>query len=172
MRTSCVQIRPDARRWPRAVGRPFLAAAAFQAAGRAGKARPHSRKPSLSARKHIMGQNRVFITFGGAQRHVDSQDWLPHVLLYTALISPLCAADLQRAMDRAMSGRAGTAVALDVDSGRILARYRIDVAARRLARPGSTVKPFTLLALLASGSTPRTLVCARKLQIGARAMDC
>jgi cell division protein FtsI/penicillin-binding protein 2 len=75
-------------------------------------------------------------------------------------------------MDRAMSGRAGTAVALDVDSGRILARYRIDVAARRLARPGSTVKPFTLLALLASGSMPRTLVCARKLQIGTRELDC
>ena len=68
-----------------------------------------------------------------------------------------------------MSGRAGTAVALDVDSGRILASHRIDVAARRLARPGSTVKPFTLLA---SGSTPRTLVCARKLLIGARQMDC
>jgi cell division protein FtsI/penicillin-binding protein 2 len=82
-------------------------------------------------------------------------------------MASLSAADLQRAMDRAMSGRAGTAVALDVDSGRILARYRIDVAARRLARPGSTVKPFTLLAL-----TPRTLVCARKLQIGARQMDC
>jgi len=91
------------------------------------------------------------------------------LLLPIALIAPLYAADLQRAMDRAMSGRAGTAVALDVDSGRILASHRIDVAARRLARPGSTVKPFTLLA---SGSTPRTLVCARKLLIGARQMDC
>jgi cell division protein FtsI/penicillin-binding protein 2 len=90
-------------------------------------------------------------------------------LLCALLIAPLSAADLQRAMDRVMSGRAGTAVALDVDSGRILARYRIDVAARRLARPGSTVKPF---ALLASGAKARTLVCARKLQIGARQMDC
>jgi len=93
-------------------------------------------------------------------------------LLCTALIAPLFAADLQRAMDRAMSGRAGTAVAIDVDSGRILARYRPDVAARRLARPGSTVKPFTLQALLASSPTPRTLVCARKLRIGGRDMDC
>jgi len=89
---------------------------------------------------------------------------------YIAWISPLWAADLQRAMDRAMSGRAGTAVAIDVDSGRILAQYHPQVAAGRLARPGSTVKPFTMLALLASG--PRTLVCARKLQIGVRHMDC
>jgi len=75
-------------------------------------------------------------------------------------------------MDRAMSGLAGTAVALDVESGRILARYHPQVAARRLARPGSTVKPFTMLALLASSPSPRTLICARRLQIGARHMDC
>jgi len=89
-----------------------------------------------------------------------------------ALMSPLPAADLQLAMDRAMAGRAGTAVALDVESGRILARYHPQVAARRLARPGSTVKPFSMLALLASIPSPRTLICARRLQIGARNMDC
>ena len=91
------------------------------------------------------------------------------VMLWTA---PLWAADLQSAMDRAMSGRAGTAVALEVVSGRILAQYHPQVAAGRLARPGSTVKPFTMLALLASQPAPRTLVCARKLQIGPRQMDC
>src|SRR5437667_10609945 len=100
MRTSCVQIRPDARRWPRAVGRPFLAAAAFQAAGRAGKARPHSRKPCLSARKHIMSQNRVFITFGGAQRHVDSQDWLPGLAAPPRIGSPtvICFIDMRSSL--------------------------------------------------------------------------
>ena len=75
-------------------------------------------------------------------------------------------------MDRALAGRAGTAVVLDVDSRRILASYHPEVAARRLTRPGSAVKPFTLLALLASGSPPRSLICARKLQIGPRQMDC
>src|SRR5688572_4222383 len=75
-------------------------------------------------------------------------------------------------MNRAMRGRAGTAVALDVASGRILASYRPQVAARRLARPGSTVKPFTLLALLASNPSPRTLVCARKLQLAGRDLSC
>ena len=94
------------------------------------------------------------------------------VILSTALIAGLPAADLQTAMDRAMAGRAGTAVVLDVDSGRILASYHPEVAARRLTRPGSVVKPFTLLALLASGSPPRSLICARKLQIGSRRMDC
>ena len=71
-----------------------------------------------------------------------------------------------------MTGRAGTAVALDVESGRILARYHPQVAARRLARPGSTVKPFTMLALLAASPSSPTLICARKLQIGVRHMDC
>ncbi len=94
------------------------------------------------------------------------------VILSTALIAGLPAADLQTAIDRALAGRAGTAVVLDVDSGRILASYHPEVAARRLTRPGSAVKPFTLLALLASGSPPRSLICARKLQIGPRQMDC
>lgn len=94
------------------------------------------------------------------------------LLCATVLIAPLRAADLQRAMDRAMTGHAGTAVALDVDSGRILARYHPQAAVRRLARPGSTVKPFTMLALLAASPSPRTLICARKLRIGARQMDC
>ena len=65
------------------------------------------------------------------------------VILSTALIAGLPAADLQTAMDRALAGRAGTAVVLDVDSGRILASYHPEVAARRLTRPGSAVKPFT-----------------------------
>ncbi len=82
--------------------------------------------------------------------------------------------DLQRAVKKSMSGRSGTAVVLDVDSGHILARYRLDVAARRLAHPGSALKPFTLLALLDSGTIePNTaIVCERKLRIGSKRMDC
>jgi len=76
------------------------------------------------------------------------------LLCAAGLISALRAADLQRAMDRAMTGLAGSAVALDVDSGRVLARYHPQVAARRLARPGSTVKPFTMLALLTASASP------------------
>src|SRR4030095_16546024 len=88
------------------------------------------------------------------------------------LTNAIAASDPQHTMDRVMSGRAGSAVAMDVRSGRILASYRLDVAARRLSRPGSAVKPFTMLALLSHGSPPRALTCSRKLLIGARQMDC
>lgn len=76
-------------------------------------------------------------------------------------------ANLQQAMDRAMGNRAGAAVALDVDSGRILAHYRLKVAAQRLASPGSVIKPFTLPAL-----PPGALVCRRKVRIAGRELDC
>jgi cell division protein FtsI/penicillin-binding protein 2 len=82
------------------------------------------------------------------------------------------AADLQQAMNSAMHGRAGTAVALAVDSGRIVAIYHPEIAARRLARPGSAIKPFTLLALLDPGAPSSTIRCLRQLRIGARQMDC
>jgi cell division protein FtsI/penicillin-binding protein 2 len=84
----------------------------------------------------------------------------------------LYAGDLQQAMDSLMANRAGAAVALYVDSGRILAHYHLKVAAQRLAPPGSAVKPFTLLAALDSGSPPRAIVCRRTVQIGGRQMDC
>lgn len=89
-----------------------------------------------------------------------------------ALSSVLRGADLQQAMNLHMAGRSGTAVALDVKSGRILAHYRLDIAARRLARPGSAIKPITLIALLGAGAPVRTVPCPRKLQIGARQLDC
>src|SRR5258708_32966975 len=72
-------------------------------------------------------------------------------------------------MDAVMAGRAGTAVILSVASGHIPASYHLEVAARRLTRPGSVVKPFTLLA---AGAKSRKLICVRKLQIGVRQMDC
>ena len=82
--------------------------------------------------------------------------------------------DLQRAVDRALDGHQGCAVVLDVGSDRLLARYAPDLAARRLVPPGSTLKPFTLLALLESGTvradTP--FVCERDLKLAGRRMDC
>ena len=73
-----------------------------------------------------------------------------------------------------MAGQSGTAVVVDVDSGRLLASYRLKVAARTLASPGSTLKPFTLAALLESGKlTPETaLVCRRRVRIGGQSLDC
>lgn len=84
------------------------------------------------------------------------------------------AAGLQRAVDKGLAGRADTAVVLDVESGRLLAHHRLDLAARRLVRPGSALKPLTLLALLESGAldATTTLLCQRELRLGGRRMDC
>jgi cell division protein FtsI/penicillin-binding protein 2 len=81
---------------------------------------------------------------------------------------------LQVATTRAMAGRSGTAVVLDVQSGEVLASYHLDVAARRVVRPGSSVKPFTLLALLELGKVNEqtALMCKRSLWIGGHKLDC
>jgi cell division protein FtsI/penicillin-binding protein 2 len=94
------------------------------------------------------------------------------MLLCALLLAQSYGANLQQTMDSVMANRAGAAVALDVDSGRILAHYHLKVAAQRLAPPGSAIKPFTLLALLGSGSPTPAIVCRRTLQIGGRQMDC
>ena len=81
---------------------------------------------------------------------------------------------LQDTVDRAMQGRAGAAVVAGVQSGEIRAAYGMEVAATRLARPGSTLKPLLLVALLDSGKldASQRLVCQRVLRIGGVKMDC
>ena len=88
--------------------------------------------------------------------------------------STVQAADLKSELARIMGGRSGAAVVVDVASGRVLAAYNPDVAARRLAKPGSAFKPFTLLALLQSGklSTTESLVCRRTLHVGSHDLSC
>lgn len=83
-------------------------------------------------------------------------------------------AALQSALTRAMQGQRGTAIVLDVRSGQVLAAYHLDVAARRLVHPGSSVKPFTLMALLELGKVngQTALLCKRPLSIGAHKLDC
>jgi cell division protein FtsI/penicillin-binding protein 2 len=73
-----------------------------------------------------------------------------------------------------MHGRSGTAVVVDVASNRVLAVYHPEVAARRLARPGSAFKPFTLRALLESGklSATESLICRRDLHVGTHDLSC
>jgi penicillin-binding protein 2 len=81
---------------------------------------------------------------------------------------------LRRAVDQALAGQHGSAVVLDVHSGHLLAVYHLDVAARRVAHPGSSVKPFTLLALLEAGkvNAQTALVCKRPLTISGHRLDC
>jgi penicillin-binding protein 2 len=73
-----------------------------------------------------------------------------------------------------MAGRRGAAVVIDVQSGHILAAYHLEVAARRVAHPGSSIKPFTLLALLQAGKLDghTALMCRRTVSIGGHKLDC
>jgi cell division protein FtsI/penicillin-binding protein 2 len=81
---------------------------------------------------------------------------------------------LQSSVARAMAGQHGAAVVLDARSGHVLATYHPQVAARRLAYPGSSIKPFTLLALLEAGKIDAhtALVCKRPLTIAGHKLDC
>jgi len=81
---------------------------------------------------------------------------------------------LQKASVRAMAGRRGAAVVVDVQSGQLLAAYRLDVATRRVVHPGSAVKPFTLLALLQAGKIDgqTALMCKRTVSIAGHKLDC
>jgi cell division protein FtsI/penicillin-binding protein 2 len=83
-------------------------------------------------------------------------------------------ASLQRATDRAMSARPGSLVVMDVTSGNIIAAHHLDAAEKNLERPGSTLKPFVLDALLESGKLDpnQRILCRRKFRIGSVEMDC
>lgn len=81
---------------------------------------------------------------------------------------------LQRVVDKALGGRAGSIVVLDVSSNKILASSHLDLAANQLVRPGSALKPFVLMELLQSGKLDPSqhLRCRRPLAIGGMRLDC
>ncbi len=81
---------------------------------------------------------------------------------------------LQNATTRAMAARSGAAVVVDVATGKIVAAYHPEVAAQRLALPGSAIKPFTLLALLRANkvSVQTALMCKRTLVVDGHKLDC
>jgi cell division protein FtsI/penicillin-binding protein 2 len=85
-----------------------------------------------------------------------------------------CNAQLQKVVDRALSDSEGTIVVIDVASRKILAEKNLNLAAHDLVRPGSTVKPFVLAALLQTGriDPKQKLVCKRPLRIGSVRIDC
>ncbi len=100
-----------------------------------------------------------------------------HVAFLTALLSlasPAQSGELQRATAQAMQGHRGTVVVIDVASNRVLASVNLAGAARRVVRPGSTVKPFTLLALLTNGVVePNAAIsCRSELTVGGHRLDC
>jgi penicillin-binding protein 2 len=102
------------------------------------------------------------------------------LLLTAALLCGAQAAQqdsLAAAMNAAVSqspAAPGAIIVQDVVTGSILAARGLDVAAHRLDRPGSTLKPFVLMALLDSGrlDPQRRILCRRTLTIGGMRMDC
>ena len=83
-------------------------------------------------------------------------------------------AALQQAVDQAMAGRSGAAVIIDVATGKIRAAYHLDVAEQRVALPGSSIKTFTLMALLEAGKVndQTTLMCKRSLSVDGHQLNC
>jgi cell division protein FtsI/penicillin-binding protein 2 len=97
--------------------------------------------------------------------------WLPIVSEALPAANPTIGEELQRAADRA--GDAAVVVA-DLSSAKVLAARNMEVAAGKLVRPGSTLKPFILLELLDTGKldAQARLFCRRPLMIGTKRMDC
>lgn len=96
-------------------------------------------------------------------------------LIAPALVNARAAnSALQAAVVGAMRGQRGTAVVVDVRSGQLIASYHLNVAAQRVVAPGSSLKPFTLLALLESGKLDQhtALMCKRPLSVAGHRIDC
>jgi penicillin-binding protein A len=68
----------------------------------------------------------------------------------------------------------GAALLLDVHAREIVAIYHSAVATNALAPPGSTVKPFTLSALLRAGklTAGESFLCPGKLTVGGHSLNC
>ena len=94
--------------------------------------------------------------------------------LLVAACPRICLAQLERAVDQALGKAPGTVVVLDIASGKILASRNLELAAKQLIRPGSTLKPFVLEGLLSANriDSEQRLVCKRPLRIGSLRLDC
>src|SRR5882724_12296801 len=84
------------------------------------------------------------------------------------------ASKLQREVDRAIGKLPGAIVVVDVPTRTVLAAHGMDLASSHLEAPGSTLKPFLLMALLEAGKLDpkQQLICHRPLKIGPAQLDC
>jgi cell division protein FtsI/penicillin-binding protein 2 len=81
---------------------------------------------------------------------------------------------LQREVDNAMGKLSGAFVVVDVTSRTMLAARGMDMASLRLEAPGSTLKPFLMMALLETGKLDpkQQFICHKPLKIGSAQLDC
>ena len=102
------------------------------------------------------------------------------LVLAMLLASPLRPDDrvagskLQTEVDQAMAKLPGAFVIVDIATRAVLAAHGMDLASNRLEAPGSTLKPFLLMALLETGKLDpkQQFICRRPLKIGSAQMDC
>ncbi len=81
---------------------------------------------------------------------------------------------LQASIDLAFRGQSGAAVVVSVRDRRILAAHNLPVLTRRVATPGSAIKPFVLALMLETGAVrPQdTIACRGNLIIAGRRLNC
>ncbi len=81
---------------------------------------------------------------------------------------------LDKALRAAFGDQEGAAVVLRVQDAQVLAAYNIPVLTRRLATPGSSIKPFTLHYLLQNHLINKTdrIACRRTLTVGGMRLNC
>ena len=103
-----------------------------------------------------------------------SETFHPRDLVLPHDAAPQRDAGLQQTVDRTMSEHPGTLVVVDVSSGAILASNNLRLAETAVQTPGSTLKPFVLMALLELNrlDPEQRLICKRELQIGSAHLDC
>lgn len=95
-------------------------------------------------------------------------------VVFVATSSAGAQSHLNSDIAKIMQGRRGTAVVLDLKNDKVVAAYHPNVAARRLALPGSAVKTFTLLALIQSGKlrSDEKFLCRRNVHVGKVNLSC
>lgn len=94
--------------------------------------------------------------------------------LLTFSYAPAQRTSLEGSLDRAFAGQSGADVVVRVPDGRVLAAHNLPVLTRRVAAPGSAIKPFVLQLLLETGAIgPKdSIACRRRLTIAGRRLDC
>jgi peptidoglycan hydrolase-like amidase len=88
------------------------------------------------------------------------------------MLALLAAISLQAAVNDAMRGLDGAAILADLATGEVLAQYGLEKARARRVAPGSTLKPFTLAALIEHGAGQGQVACRGRLRIEERSLDC
>jgi len=82
--------------------------------------------------------------------------------------------ELEAKIDQSLAGRRAAAVVVRVRDGRILAAHDAATLSRRVATPGSSIKPFVLQLLLEKAmlSPQESIACRRTLTIAGKRLNC